>query len=298
VRAVYEFLMFQFAHNGERLRSNGRAIEMPDTSLGTLRLGAPALRAYNLFRYGHGDCSIFSAAFAVMLTRIGIDCEIYEGYYINSNGSKVHHYWNRANVGGDWYWYDVDVDGTIWRRDGKLMFMLYKKGASEWKKTHKSGWWQVYSAGDVRGAVPAGFAAVALPAPAPDLNAGAPDSPEPTVIYNGERIEFEAPPILDGGYAIVPARELFEGMGATVDWTPGADGTGMTVIERGGVRLRIVPSLGICVKETADGVSDIAAEASATVYAGRVYVPARSLAEAFGAEVAWDGGTLTVTIFE
>ncbi|MDR1209176.1 MAG: hypothetical protein LBK41_02520, partial [Clostridiales bacterium] len=40
VRAVYEFLMFQFAHNGERLRSNGRAIEMPDTSLGTLRLGA------------------------------------------------------------------------------------------------------------------------------------------------------------------------------------------------------------------------------------------------------------------
>lgn len=40
------------------------------------------------------------------------------------------------------------------------------------------------------------------------------------VFLSGRQVEFDVPPIVDKGGILVPARAIFEALGATVDWDP------------------------------------------------------------------------------
>ena len=114
------------------------------------------------------------------------------------------------------------------------------------------------------------------------------------VYYNGERISFHSygqnPEILDGR-TLVPLRSIFEAMGADVEW----DGTTSTAIaKRGNIEVKIT----IGANEIYKNGKAIAIDVPAQLMNDRTMVPARVIAEAFGADVQWNGNGRAVLISE
>jgi len=114
------------------------------------------------------------------------------------------------------------------------------------------------------------------------------------VYYNGKRISFHSygqnPEILEGR-TLVPLRSIFEAMGAEVEW----DGATSTAIaKRGNVEVKIQ----IGVNEIYKNGKAIAVDVPAQLVNERTMVPARVIAEAFGADVQWNGNGRTVLISE
>ncbi len=114
------------------------------------------------------------------------------------------------------------------------------------------------------------------------------------VYYNGKRISFHSygqnPEILDGR-TLVPLRSIFEAMGAEVSW----DGEARTAIA---TRDGITVTVPIGSYEVYKNATAIAVDVPAQIINGRTMVPARVLAEAFGAGVTWHANGRTVLITE
>lgn len=114
------------------------------------------------------------------------------------------------------------------------------------------------------------------------------------VYYNGKRISFHSygqnPEILEGR-TLVPLRSIFEAMGATVEW----DGdTRTATAKRGNVNIKIQ----IGASEIYKNGTAVAVDVPAQIVNDRTMVPARVIAEAFGADVQWNGNGRTVLINE
>ena len=114
------------------------------------------------------------------------------------------------------------------------------------------------------------------------------------VLYNGERISFHSysqnPEILEGR-TLVPLRSIFEAMGADVEW----DGTTSTAIaKRGNVEVKIT----IGANEIYKNGKAVPVDVPAMLLNSRTMVPARVIAEAFGADVQWNGNGRIVLITE
>ena len=114
------------------------------------------------------------------------------------------------------------------------------------------------------------------------------------VYYNGERISFHSygqnPEILEGR-TLVPLRSIFEAMGADVEW----DGATSTAIaKRGNVEVKIT----IGANEIYKNGNAIPVDVPAMLLNSRTMVPARVIAEAFGADVQWNGNGRSVFITE
>ncbi len=115
-----------------------------------------------------------------------------------------------------------------------------------------------------------------------------------TVLYNGSRISFHSyaqnPQIMEGR-TLVPLRSIFEAMGADVQW----DGnTNTAIATRKGVEVKIQ----IGAKEILKNGNSIPVDVPAQLLNDRTMVPARVIAEAFGADVQWNGNGQTVLITE
>lgn len=115
-----------------------------------------------------------------------------------------------------------------------------------------------------------------------------------TVLYNGTRISFHSygqNPELLNSRTLVPLRSIFEAMGAEVEW----DGTTSTAIaKRGNIEVRVT----IGANEIDKNGEKISVDVPAQLINGRTLVPARVIAEAFGADVQWNGDGKTVLITE
>ena len=114
------------------------------------------------------------------------------------------------------------------------------------------------------------------------------------VFYNGKRISFHSyaqnPEILEGR-TLVPLRSIFEAMGASVEW----DGaTSTATAKRGSVEVKIT----IGAKEILKNGEAIAVDVPAMLLNNRTMVPARVIAESFGADVEWNGSGRIVLINE
>ena len=112
---------------------------------------------------------------------------------------------------------------------------------------------------------------------------------EITVTIDGRPIYFDVAPRKIGGRVMVPLRAIFEGLGAEVGWeestqtiTGTKDGTVVT--------LRLNDT-----KAEIDG-KVVRLDVAATKINGRTLVPARFVAESFGAEVQWDESRNRVVI--
>ena len=110
-----------------------------------------------------------------------------------------------------------------------------------------------------------------------------------SVIINGNPVEFDQPPVIQNDRTLVPLRAIFEALNAQVDWD--AD-TQTVTAQRGDISIKLQigsDQLYINGKAVTLGVP-------AQIIGGRTMVPARAIAESFGADVAWDNETRTVTI--
>ncbi|NLD47340.1 MAG: copper amine oxidase N-terminal domain-containing protein [Clostridiaceae bacterium] len=109
------------------------------------------------------------------------------------------------------------------------------------------------------------------------------------VLLNGKQIQFDQPPIIQEGRTLVPLRAIFEAMEATVLWDD-ATKTVTSIKLETTIVLKIGDNI---LKKNSD---EIELDVPAQIVNGRTLVPARAVAESFGADVGWDGATKTVII--
>lgn len=115
------------------------------------------------------------------------------------------------------------------------------------------------------------------------------------VLYNGKRISFGATgqnPVIENGRTLVPLRAIFETMGATVGWN---DATRTVTATRGSDTIQLTLGDKILYK---NGKAVMTMDVPAKSLNGRTVVPARAVAEAFGAQVGWINSARIVTITE
>lgn len=115
-----------------------------------------------------------------------------------------------------------------------------------------------------------------------------------TVLYNGTRISFHSygqNPELLNSRTLVPLRSIFEAMGAEVKWD---NATSTAIAKRDGVEIKIQIGANEMYK---DGKA-IAVDVPAQLMNSRTMVPVRVIAEAFGADIQWNGNGRVVLITE
>lgn len=80
--------------------------------------------AYEMMYKRCGNCAHFAALLTVLLTRLGYDCRLIDGVFVNNDGSTYEHKWNYVLVDGQYYWLDVRMDhaGYAHRLDQPLLF--------------------------------------------------------------------------------------------------------------------------------------------------------------------------------
>ena len=110
-----------------------------------------------------------------------------------------------------------------------------------------------------------------------------------SVNLNGAPIAFDQPPIIQDGRTLVPLRAIFEAMGADVAW----DSNTQTVTASRGTD---VITLSIGSNTLYKNNEAVTLDVPAQIMNDRTLVPARAVAESFGATVEWDGNTQTVMI--
>ncbi|MFM9329194.1 copper amine oxidase N-terminal domain-containing protein [Paenibacillus mesotrionivorans] len=106
---------------------------------------------------------------------------------------------------------------------------------------------------------------------------------------NGRELTVEPAPVNQEGTILVPLRLIFEEMGATVNYDPD---TGLITGARGvdSVELKVGSF------QAKRNGGDMSLEQAPVLIGEKTYVPARFVAEAFGAEVSWDGAASTVHV--
>lgn len=137
-----------------------------------------------------------------------------------------------------------------------------------------------------------------LPLAAPTAAATPPAADDPAIVslqigqpWAGRgltAVELDAPPFLSGGRTLVPVRFLAESFGYNVGW----DAATRTVTLSGPAHAVIrIGDLNWTLNGQARRF-----DVAPALYRDRTYLPLRALAEAVGAEVAWDGQSQTVIV--
>jgi len=109
------------------------------------------------------------------------------------------------------------------------------------------------------------------------------------ILINDTELQLDQPPIIEGGRTLVPLRAIFEAFGAAVDW----DQATQTVTA---IKNDITVSLTIGSNVLNRNGENITLDVPAQLIGGRTLVPARAVAESFGATVDWDRDTQRVII--
>ena len=109
------------------------------------------------------------------------------------------------------------------------------------------------------------------------------------VQLNGQPLATSTAPVQMNGRTLVPLRDIFEALGAKVDWNPAAQ----TILATQGTT-----QIGLAINNKTASVngSPVTLDQAATLINGHTYVPLRFVAEATGAKVDWSGPTQIVSI--
>ncbi|MBQ3426716.1 MAG: copper amine oxidase N-terminal domain-containing protein [Clostridia bacterium] len=109
------------------------------------------------------------------------------------------------------------------------------------------------------------------------------------VTVDGKTLEFDVPAQIVEDRTVVPMRAIFEALGASVEWD-GETKTVTSVKDDTEIKMTIGENV-IYVNGT-----PIALDVAPMISEDRTLVPARAVAESFGADVDWDQDTRTVII--
>lgn len=77
---------------------------------------------------GYGNCNNYSAAFAAIMRKIGLDCKVVSGQSYTTSGSSSGHVWTVITINGKEYVFDPQIEQNIALRDGKVSY--YRFGVS------------------------------------------------------------------------------------------------------------------------------------------------------------------------
>jgi hypothetical protein len=113
-------------------------------------------------------------------------------------------------------------------------------------------------------------------------------SPPIAITINGEAQHFATPPITMGDQVLVPMRDVFEALNATVVWH--GDTKAVTAHNSDMISLQIGS------RNALVGQRPVMLAAAPVLYESRTYVPLQFVHDALGAQVAWDATGRTVTI--
>ncbi|RYG65462.1 copper amine oxidase N-terminal domain-containing protein, partial [bacterium] len=113
--------------------------------------------------------------------------------------------------------------------------------------------------------------------------------PAPQVYLNGAPLRLESAPIQQNGRTLVPMRDIFEALGATVNYNALSQSI---AAQKGSTVVRM--ALGTA-NATVNNLP-IKLDAPAQSYYGRTMVPLRFVSEAMGADVSFNAGTRIVSI--
>lgn len=116
------------------------------------------------------------------------------------------------------------------------------------------------------------------------------DNKEIQVIYNGEKIEFDQPPIMEDDRTKVPFRKVFESMGCIVYYNNNENKI-MALTKEGDI---LTHTIGTNEFNFNGEVKTF--DSSSTIVNDRTLVPLRAVAETLSANVNWDDKTKTVNI--
>ena len=114
-----------------------------------------------------------------------------------------------------------------------------------------------------------------------------------TVYVNGVSVASDVSPTIINDRTMLPFRAICEAMQCIVDWQAV---TSTAIVNGNNITVTAQPSNAI-MRLTENSISrDIALDSPPVIINSRLLLPVRAFAEAFGAEVLWDGNTRTVHI--
>ena len=114
-----------------------------------------------------------------------------------------------------------------------------------------------------------------------------------TITLNGNIIPTDVPPFIEKGRTMVPVRFIGEALGADAAWDSGTGAVTFTVSDTMIIKLKNgEENLSV---EKGGETSIIPMDITAIIKDGRIFVPARFIAEAMGITVGWNAQTKTVT---
>ena len=134
VKAVYDYMIYNFEHDSRSI---------PIISRGNRNSANPLSSTMNwampIIVSGKGTCDAFANALRLLAIRLGFESNFVSGQYLNRDGSKHGHGWNQIKVDDEWYWLDVDVEGTVFRREkgSKPSYFLFMKKDKDWISNHQ-----------------------------------------------------------------------------------------------------------------------------------------------------------------
>lgn len=106
---------------------------------------------------------------------------------------------------------------------------------------------------------------------------------------NGETLNCEVPPIVFDGYSVVPARDVFEFLGAKVEWVAE---TQKVIVKYEGTTIEVF----IDKKTVRENGKTAIMPISPKLINGKTMIPVRYIAEALGFDVDFDSNTDTIII--
>ncbi|OPY57995.1 MAG: hypothetical protein A4E55_01246 [Pelotomaculum sp. PtaU1.Bin035] len=113
--------------------------------------------------------------------------------------------------------------------------------------------------------------------------------PQVKVLFDQKVLEFDVPPIIENGYALVPLRAIFEAAGAKVDWLPE---TQTVVATKDNTIVKFTVGNDIAYING----TDVKLEAPSQIIGNRTMVPLQFIGEALGYKVEWDNNNNTINI--
>lgn len=110
----------------------------------------------------------------------------------------------------------------------------------------------------------------------------------PKVILNNQILNFDVPPTIENGRTLVPLRNIFESLGASVQWD---DQANTVIAKKNEVEIKLIIG-GNAYKNG----KEILLEVPAKIIDGRTMVPLRFVAEALECSVVWNEKTESIII--
>lgn len=121
-------------------------------------------------------------------------------------------------------------------------------------------------------------------------------SPQIKVVLNGEKINFDQPPIMTDDRILVPIRKIAEAMGDTVMWNEEYQTAFIKHEDRGLIIKLLEDHIKIVRNEYWTQWEEKELDVVAFSLNGRTLVPVRAFCESLGADVKWDGESYTAHI--